>query len=144
MSYRDKLRPILRADEGEKLTAYPDPLTGAEPWTVGVGHTGPEVHKGMTISPEQSSIYLEKDIDVAEATARKLVSSFDTLSDARKCAVVSMAFNLGEKRLSGFVMTLGAINNGKFAEAANGMVGSLWAKQVKGRADRLAQMMRVG
>lgn len=144
MSYRDKLRLMLRADEGERLTAYPDPLTGGAPWTVGIGHTGPEVHQGIRITPAQSAAYLEGDIDEAEADARKLVPGFDSLNDARKCVVVSMAFNLGFKRLSGFVMTLRAINSGNWAEASNGMVCSVWAKQVGERASRLARMMEKG
>lgn len=144
MSYRERLRTVLRVDEGEFLTAYPDPLTKGDPWTIGVGHTGPEVVKGLVISQVRSDAYLEGDIDEAEADARKLIPGFDALVDARKVVIVSMAFNLGYARLSKFVGTLRAVNACKWEEAANGMQSSLWAKQVGRRADRLADMMRKG
>lgn len=60
-----------------------------------------------------------------------------------------MAFNLGvgvpggKKGLLGFKNTLGMIERGEYA-AADGMLRSLWAKQVKGRAIRLANTMRTG
>ena len=38
----------LRRDEGLRLAAYPDPLTHAEPWTIGYGHTGPDVGSDTT------------------------------------------------------------------------------------------------
>jgi GH24 family phage-related lysozyme (muramidase) len=31
----------LKRDEGLRLTAYGDPLTGGEPWTIGYGHARP-------------------------------------------------------------------------------------------------------
>jgi GH24 family phage-related lysozyme (muramidase) len=30
----------IKTDEGCRLEAYPDPATGAAPWTIGYGHTG--------------------------------------------------------------------------------------------------------
>jgi lysozyme len=144
VSYRDQLRFDLRRDEGEKLKAYPDPLTKAEPWTIGVGHTGPEVHEGMEIEPHESSLYLEQDIADAELDARKLLPHFDGLSEARQRAMVNMAFNLGYRRLAGFSNTIRAINEGRWADAAKGMRQSLWARQVGPRAERLAVLMEKG
>ena len=31
---------LIKRFEGLKLAAYPDPGTGAEPYTIGYGHTG--------------------------------------------------------------------------------------------------------
>jgi hypothetical protein len=46
--------PLVKEFEGCRLTAYPDPETGAEPWTIGWGSTayadGREVRKGDRIS----------------------------------------------------------------------------------------------
>ena len=41
---------LIRQWEGCRLSAYPDPASGGEPWTIGYGHTGPEVTAGLTIS----------------------------------------------------------------------------------------------
>jgi lysozyme len=55
-----------------------------------------------------------------------------------------MAFNLGVPKLIGFRNTLADMEAGRYDEAADGMLASLWAKQVGNRADRLADMMRKG
>jgi lysozyme len=58
--------------------------------------------------------------------------------------VTDMAFNLGVDALCGFAATLAAVRAGRFAEAADHMLQSAWARQVKGRAAELAAMMRTG
>ena len=50
----------------------------------------------------------------------------------------NMAFNLGVPGLLSFKNTLGSIERGEYADAAKAMRASLWARQVKGRAERLA------
>lgn len=53
--------------------------------------------------------------------------------------LANMAFNLGVPGLLSFKNTLGAIERGAYADAAKAMRASLWAHQVKGRAERLAK-----
>ena len=53
---------MVKRFEGCRLEACPDPATGGDPWTVGWGHTGPEVHKGLTISQDIADAYLLKDL----------------------------------------------------------------------------------
>ena len=53
---------LVKRFEGCRLDAYPDPATGGDPWTIGWGHTGPEVHKGLTISQDIADAYLLKDL----------------------------------------------------------------------------------
>jgi lysozyme len=55
-----------------------------------------------------------------------------------------MAFNLGVPGLLKFKNTLRAVREGRFEDAAKGMLASKWARQVKGRAVRLAQVMKTG
>ena len=55
-----------------------------------------------------------------------------------------MAFNLGVQGLLKFRNTLGMVRDGDYDGAARGMLASLWARQVKGRATRLADQMRTG
>jgi hypothetical protein len=49
MALSQELLTLLRQWEGCLLSAYPDPASGGVPWTIGYGHTGPEVTAGLTI-----------------------------------------------------------------------------------------------
>ena len=55
-----------------------------------------------------------------------------------------MCFNMGIDTLLEFKNTLSFMQAGDYNSAANGMLSSLWAKQVGLRADNLAVMMRTG
>lgn len=57
---------FLMQEEGVRNNAYPDPVTGGDPWTIGVGHTGPEVHPGLQWSDAQVMEALRSDITKAE------------------------------------------------------------------------------
>jgi GH24 family phage-related lysozyme (muramidase) len=52
--------PLVQQFEGCQLSAYPDPETGAEPWTIGWGSTsyadGTPVQAGDTIGQEQAAL----------------------------------------------------------------------------------------
>jgi lysozyme len=80
--------------EGERLTAYKDTVGR---WTIGVGHTGPEVHQGMTITKQQSRAYLTSDTEAAEKVVLSVVHV--PLTDNQRFALVSFVFNLGASRL---------------------------------------------
>ena len=72
------------------------------------------------------------------------------LDPARRRVLQNMAFNLGvgepggRKGLLGFRNTLGMIERGEYAAAADAMLKSLWARQVGQRAVRLSNTMRTG
>lgn len=51
---------FIEAWEGCRLQAYKCP---AGIWTIGVGHTGPDVHEGDEITYAQSRELLRKDIE---------------------------------------------------------------------------------
>lgn len=145
VSYREILRRQLRIDEDVREHPYDD-KTGKRVralegnTTIGCGHNLDA--KGLPAAVIE--ILLELDIDEAEADARALVKNFDQLTRVRQAAVVNMAFNLGRDKLAGFRQTLRAINEGRFDDAARGMRASLWARQTKARAERLAVAMEQG
>ena len=56
----DLAADFIEAWEGCKLVAYKCP---AGIWTIGVGHTGPDVHEGDEITYAQSRELLRKDIE---------------------------------------------------------------------------------
>lgn len=137
MTYLDIARAQLPIDEGTRKKPYRDTVGKL---TIGVGRNLDDVG----LNADEIALMLENDIAEAERTARTLVPSFDDLSDARKAVVINMAFNLGMTKLAKFVNTLRAIDEGRFGAAADGMLNSLWARQVGDRAQRLAKQMRDG
>lgn len=150
----------IAQDEGLRLTAYPDPesslgkakqlgmtklqgLSGA-PWTIGHGHTGPEVCEGLCWTPEEAAEALRQDIATACAELDRHAPWWRSMCDARQDVLANMAFNLGWTRLSKFKNTLAAMQRHDYEAAAKGMLKSLWAKQVGRRALTLAEQMRTG
>jgi len=80
--------------EGKRNVAYQD-TRGI--WTIGVGHTGPEVHSGLVWTDEQVQAALATDVKWAEdeINLRVLVPITQNQFDA----LVSFVFNVGK---SGF------------------------------------------
>ena len=67
----------------------------------------------------------------------------------RRGLKLNMAFNLGVDGLLKFKNTLALLRSAieghaSYARVADGMLNSLWAKQVGRRADELARQMRTG
>ena len=59
--------------EGLRLKAYPDPATGADPWTIGYGHTGLDVHPGKTITKAEALALLRSDMQIAVRDRKSVV-----------------------------------------------------------------------
>lgn len=89
-----KGRDLITHFEGERLRAYRCP---AGVWTIGIGHTGPDVTPGKTISREESQALLTVDLAKFEAELRKLAP---VTTQGQFDALVSFAFNLGEGNLA--------------------------------------------
>ena len=141
----DALRTELKRDEGWQLTAYPDPLAiDGHPYTIGCGHTGPEVRAGLVWSADQCETALTRDINTALAGLDLKLPWWRNLSNVRQRVLANMTFNMGINRLLGFHDALAAMLAGNFNEAAAQMKDSAWARQVGARADRLCQMMEMG
>lgn len=137
MTYRDIVQAQLRIDEGVKLKPYRDTVGKL---TIGVGRNLDD--KG--IRPDELALMLDNDITEAEATAKVLFPSFDSLSDNRKAVLVNLAFNLGQARLALFRKLRKAVETQDFDAAYVEMVTSTWADQVGQRAVRLAKLMKDG
>lgn len=91
----DKGLALIKEFEGLRLKAYPDPGTGGEPWTIGVGHTG-GVKKGDVITETQADAFLREDVARFEAAVNRLAP---VTTQPQFDAMVSLAFNVGEKAL---------------------------------------------
>ena len=67
MKMSNEGKKVTKYFESLKLRAYPDPATGGKPWTIGYGHTGPDVYPGLAISQTRADQLLDADLAKAEA-----------------------------------------------------------------------------
>jgi lysozyme len=136
----NNVEDMLRRDEGEVLSAYTDSLGYL---TIGVGRLI-DKRKGGGITKEESTYLLRNDIQrKTEELERKIPWTKD-LDPPRKAVLVNMSFQMGVSGLIKFKNTLAMIQAGKYADAANSMMLSLWAKQTPSRAFRLSEQLRWG
>lgn len=84
---------IAQEEGGHQLKAY---KCQAGVWTIGVGHTGPEVKEGMTISRAESERLFALDL-VRFEKAVALATQPRALHQHEFDAMVSLAFNIGAK-----------------------------------------------
>ena len=98
--------------EGCKLTAYQDQV-GV--WTIGYGHTGPDVVAGLTITLEQAQALLARDVSSAATCVNNVVAV--ELNQLEFDALVDFVFNLGTGAFQGSTL-LRDLNAGDFAGAA--------------------------
>jgi lysozyme len=83
---------LIKSFEGFSLTAYPDPGTGGEPFTIGWGHTG-GVQPGEVITVEQAQAFLESDLQTAEECVSGALTR--DVNPNQYAALVSFAYNVG-------------------------------------------------
>ena len=90
---------IVKEFEGTRLQAYPDPLSGGEPWTIGVGCTrypdGSPVRSGDVITEVEADQMLRLEIDRTAALLAKRIPYWSEMNANQKSALISFAFNLG-------------------------------------------------
>ena len=136
---RVNIEAELIKEEGLSLETYDDGLGN---YTIGVGHLLKERSEPITL--EQAGRLLKKDIMVAVEQCVKNIPCYGELDEVRQYVLISMMFNMGWNRLKTFKRFFIALENKAYSVAANEMLNSLWARQVKRRAERLAKMMRTG
>jgi len=81
---------LIKEFEGLRLTSY---LCPAGKWTIGYGHTGPDVTAQMTITKSHAEELLTKDLKSAEDYVKRVIGV--TLNANQFGALVSLAFNVG-------------------------------------------------
>jgi len=86
---------MIKKYEGIRLEAY-KPVASEEFYTIGYGHYGSDVTKGMTISKKKADELLAQDIKKFEKYVNTLPHKFN---QNQFDALVSFAFNLGPKNL---------------------------------------------
>jgi len=132
---------LIKASEGLELAAYPDPASAlgnacslakislkkyatvpnwaslsGNPWTIGYGHTGPEVKPQQTVSLEEAERILKSDIAKFEQGVRSACTV--PLTANQFDALVSLAFNIGLGNLSSSTLVK-LVNRGNFRGAGD-------------------------
>lgn len=156
----------LRREEGVRAKAYKDHLGY---WTIGVGRLI-DPRKGGRITPDEERVLLSNVPDRAGKPWKDWVLSDSEINlllandvarfikameawpawaavqgnTARMVALVSMCFQLGVAGLGGFRNSLALIERQRWAEAAENLRLSLWAKQTPARAKRVCEMIKTG
>lgn len=136
----ERLRKEMLRDEGLVLHAYQDSLGY---WTIGVGRLI-DKRRGGGITHDEAMYLLDNDLAECIGDLRTSFPWFDTLNEARQCALVNLRFNLGPKGFRGFRNTLASIARGDYAAAARGIRQSKAAKQTGKRYQRIADAMESG
>lgn len=99
-----------------KLKAYPDPGSkNGEPWTIGWGHTGPEVKPGLVWTQEQADAAFLVDVTRFERDVLSLVKV--PVNQGQFDALVLFAYNVGRKSLETSTL-LRKLNAGDYDGAA--------------------------
>ncbi len=81
---------LIKEFEGLRLEAYQD-IVGV--WTIGYGHTGPEVTKGKVITTSEAEELLSRDVEKFSAGVRKLVPP--SCNQNQFSALVCFSYNVG-------------------------------------------------
>ncbi|UJB32647.1 MULTISPECIES: lysozyme [Chromobacterium] len=103
---------LIQQFEGLRLKAYQDAV-GV--WTIGYGHTGPDVTPGLVISQAQADALLARDLNRFETGVSRLVSV--PLNQNQFDALLSFSYNLGLGSLQNSTL-LRLLNQRDYAGAA--------------------------
>lgn len=131
------LEEQLERDEGKRNKPYRD---SQGKLTIGIGRNLDDVG----LYNDEIYYLLDNDIVHARGGVNRMMPWSATLDEPRRDVLVNMAFNLGVLKLMGFKNTLELVQTGRYDEAADAMLKSLWAKQVGPRAVRLSKQMKTG
>jgi len=137
----EKLIETLKRHEGVKTHAYRDSLGVL---TIGCGRniSDSKRHHGMGLSDDEIDYMLSNDI---LRTIKELAEEYSWFNDmeegARRDAIINMHFNLGRVRFASFKIALFHMEKADHKNAASEFLNSKWAKQVKGRALEVTDMI---
>lgn len=118
--------------------AYPDPATGADPWTIGWGSTGSDIVEGLVWTQQQCDDRLASDVKTFASSVTTAIGDAQT-SQNQFDALTSFAYNAGASALAGSTL-LKKHKAGKYDEAAKqfGQWVNAGGKKMKGLVTRRA------
>lgn len=130
----EQYKNFISASEGVRNKVYVDTLGN---YTVGIGHLiGKNKPNKLYYTDAEINKLFASDLQVAINDAKFLFPSFNNQPDNVQLILVSLSYNLGKGRLSKFIKFRKHIEAKNYKLAAMELKDSLWAKQVKTRADK--------
>jgi len=103
---------VTESGEGLRLEAYQDQ---GGVWTIGYGHTGPDVAQGLVCDKPQADTWLANDMLYAATAVNRLVTV--ELTQSEFDALVDFAFNVGVGAFAKSTL-LRLLNAGNYTGAA--------------------------
>lgn len=134
--YGDMVIRDLKRDEGFRAEPYRDTVGKL---TIGYGRNLDDVG----ISEREAEELLRYDVKVANSELG-IFYWYDDLTSCRKRALINMMYNLGFTKFRKFEKMIDAFEAENYNLAANEALDSKWAKQVGTRAERIAELIRLG
>lgn len=106
--------------EGFESRAYPDPLSGGAPWTIGYGSTtvnGAKVRRGDVITQQAAMAELRRELRNMEAYLAQRIPYWAEMNASQRGALLSFAWNLGKNFYgsNGFFSITRALKNKDWA-----------------------------
>lgn len=105
--------------EGCQLKAYPDPVSGGDPWTIGYGATGPLIREGVEWTQQQADEDLTDRVD--DMAGRLFPHVVVHATDNQLGAMLSLAYNVGVNAILNSTL-LAKLNSGDTNGAGNEFV----------------------
>ncbi len=90
---------LIQHSESCELTAYPDPASGGDPWTIGWGATGPGIGPGTVWTQAQADARLAADVALFSRQVSALLGTAPT-TQGQFDALVDFAYNEGPENLA--------------------------------------------
>ena len=133
-----EVRKEIKREEGWRGHVYQDSLGF---WTIGYGFLV-DSRKGdklpLSVAEQWLDYKIQEKIDALDAALPWWKSQPDEVQNA----LLNMSYQMGVEGLLKFKNTLALIKAGKYADAADNALKSLWAKQTPERAKRVTEMIR--
>lgn len=136
----DKLKDLMIKLEGFERHPYRDTMSKT---SVGIGRNMDDV----PLSDDEIDLMFRNDRNRAISAVVHWLGeyTYEALSEVRKAAFISMAYNMGETRLRGFKDTKAkiktAVDDNSWDAVCKAMLDSRWAKQVPARAEATIHMV---
>ena len=94
VSLVQKFEGCAKKQADGSYVAYPDPGTGAAPWTIGWGTTGADVTPGVVWTQQQCDARFTTDLDAFGVKVANVIGDSPTTQNQFD-AMVSFAYNVG-------------------------------------------------
>ncbi len=137
-----KISKLLELHEGRRRFPYKDTV---DKLTIGVGFNLDDVG----LYDNEIDFILKNRIELTIIQLERYLPFFNELDDVRKAVLIDMCYNMGPEpfdndKIKDWPIFVRQVQDGDYVAAANNMRATKWAKQVKGRAERLSNMMETG